>query len=306
MKKNLLRVNSFLSTGMIMFCLFFSASSFSQTSDLARIEYTFVPQTNSKNSVNRFRGFVNYPIKLGTNGSYIIPGIEYRDVDLDIKDPVPFDRAELGKFQLFRVSLAYTFKVKNDWRLAFKTGAELASNFEENSIKNRDINFTGSAFLIRDRKGDEVKKPSRFIIGLNYSTNAGRPFPLPVVNYYRKFHSDWSYSLGSPKTNLKYFWDKKNTVQAFITLDGFFSNIQNGRNVVQEDGSSTLAENISMTMVLGGLGYEYGFTKHLLFYAYGGYTFYNEIRLRDQYDNNLYKLNDKNTFYLRAGVKFKI
>ena len=51
------------------------------------------------------------------------------------------------------------------------------------------------------------------------------------------------------------------------------------------DGTFSSAENISMTMVLGGLGYEYAFTKHLLFYAYGGYTFYNEIKHRDKYDN---------------------
>lgn len=304
--KNNLGVDCLLSSGIIVFCLFFSVIGFSQTSDLARIEYTYVPQVNSKNSINRFRGFVNYPIKIGNKGDYFIPGVEYRNTDLDIKDPVPFDIDELGKFQMFRVSLAYTFKIKNDWRLAFKTGAELASNFAENHIKKGDVNFTGSAFLIRDRSGEEVEKPSRLILGLNYSTNAGRPFPIPIVNYFRKFDPKWSYSLGSPKTNLKYFWNKKSTVQAFITLDGFFSNIQNGRNVLNEDGSSTLARNISMTLVLGGLGYEHKFTKHLFLYAYGGYTFYNEIRLRDQYDNNVYALNDDNTFYLRSGLKFKI
>lgn len=304
--KNNLEVNCFLSWGMILFCLFFPDSCFSQTLDLARIEYTFVPQVNSKNTVNRFRGFVNYPIRVGTKGCYIISGIEYRNIDLDIKDPVPFETKDLGKFQVFRFSLACIFKLGKDWRFAVKTGAEAASNFELRTLGLRDISYSGSAFLIRNRKGDEVKTPSRFIIGLNYSTNAGRPFPIPIVNYYRKFHPEWSYSLGSPKTNLKYFWNKKNAIQAFITLDGFFSNIQKGRNVLHKDGSSTLAENISMTLVLGGLGYERGFTKHLFFYAYGGYTLYNEIRLRDQYDNNLYRLNNKNTFYLRTGVKFKI
>jgi hypothetical protein len=256
--------------------------------------------------VNRFRGFLNCPLKLNSNGSYIIPGIEYRNVDLDIEDPVPFDESDLGKFQLFRASLAYTFIIKDDWRFALKTGVELASNFEENEISNRDVNFTGSAFFIRNRSGEEVKKPNRLVIGLNYSTNAGRPFPIPIVNYYRRFHPNWSYSLGSPKTNLKYFWNKKNTVQGFVTLDGFFSNIQKKRQIHNLDGTFSSAENISMTMVLGGLGYEHAFTKHLYYYAYGGYTFYNEIRLRDKYKNTLFRFNEDNTFYLRTGVKFKI
>jgi len=291
---------------LVVLCLLIVSVSFSQESDLARIEYTLVPQSNSKNTVNRFRAFINCPLKLGANGSYVIPGIEYRNFDLDIKDQLPFSTDNLGRFQMFRLSLAYTFKIKGAWRLALRTGAELASNFEENQISNRDINFSGAAFLIRIRSGEDVEKPNRFILGLNYSTNAGRPFPLPIINYYRKFNPKWSYSLGSPKTNLKHFWNEKNTVQAFITLDGFFSNIQKKREIPQQDGTSPLVENISMTMVLGGLGYEHGFSKHLFFYAYGGYSFYNEIRIRDSYNNNIYVLNNKNTFYLRTGIKFKI
>lgn len=67
-----------------------------------------------------------------------------------------------------------------------------------------------------------------------------------------------------------------------------------------------VAENISMTMALGGLGYEYYISKHILFYLYGGWSFYNEMRLRDTDLNNLYVLNDENTFYLRSGIKIKI
>ncbi len=290
----------------VLIGMLFSMPSYSQTTDLGRIEYTFLPQSNSKNSINRFRAFVNYPIKLKWDESYLIPGVEYRNFDLDIKDPVPFDIDHMGKFEMFRASLAVTFKMGKDWRFAVKGGAELASNFERSSITQHDVNFTGAVFLVRSKSGEENQKPSRFIIGLNYSTNAGRPFPIPIINYYKKFHPNWSYSIGSPKTNLKYFWNAKNNIQGFITLDGFYSNIQNNRSVLYPDGSSASADNISMTIVLGGLGYEHNFTKHLVFYAYGGRTFYNEIRLRDTKLNNLYVLNEENTFYIRTGIKFKL
>ncbi|HSJ12579.1 MAG TPA: hypothetical protein VK916_07820, partial [Gillisia sp.] len=49
-----------------------------QSTDLARIEYTYFPQTDSDNSFRRFRSFVNFPIKLNENGAYLVPGIEYR------------------------------------------------------------------------------------------------------------------------------------------------------------------------------------------------------------------------------------
>ncbi len=277
-----------------------------QEADLARVEYTYIPQAKSENSVSRLRAFVNVPFQLGWEGSYLIAGVEYRNLDLDFKDPVPFATNNLNNFQLFRATLAYTFKMKRDWRFVAKAGCEIHSNFENSTFGGDDVRFTGSLFMIKDKSGEEVQKPSRFIIGLNYSTNAGRPFPIPLLNYYKKFRPNWSYSLGTPKTNLKHFLSEKQALSAFITLDGFFSNIQNDLEITNEDGSVSLAGNISMTQVLGGLGYEYFFTKNLLFYFYGGHTFYNEIRLRDSKRKSLFKINDENTFYIRTGLKFKI
>ena len=290
----------------LLICNFAITRLQAQDSDLARVEYTYIPQPNSDNSVSRIRAFVNFPIQLGWEGSYLIGGIEYRNLDLDFKDPVPFETENLRKFQLFRATMAYTFKMEKDWRFVGKAGVEIHSNFENNTFGGDDVRFTGSLFLIKNKSGDEVEKPSRFVIGLNYSTNAGRPFPIPLLNYYKKFHPNWSYSLGTPKTNLKHFISKKQTLQTFITLDGFFSNIQNDLEITNGDGSVGLAGNISMTQVLGGVGYEYCFTKNLILYLYGGHTFFNEIRLRDSKRKNLFKINDENTFYIRTGLKFKL
>lgn len=290
----------------ITIALFIGVNMYAQETDLARIEYTYVPQSNSENSINRFRGFVNFPINMGWEGSYLVPGIEYRNVDLDIEDDVPFDISNLKRFQLFRVSLGYTFKVGQQWRVGLKGGFEIASNFESRSVTRNDVRFTGAGFLINDRSADSIAKPSRLVLGLQYSTNAGRPFPLPIVNYYRKFHPNWSYSVGSPKSNLKYSFSKKQTIQTFITIDGLFSNLQNDLIIPGEDNNQRLADNISMTVVLGGLGYEYFFTDHILFYFYGGYTGFNEIRLRDNNRNNVYTFNQDNTFYIRSGFKLKI
>ncbi len=291
---------------LLIIGLFFTCLTYSQTTDIARIEYTTIPQSNSENSIIRFRGFVNYPFSLGWEGSYIIPGIEYRYIDLDIEDSVPFNVNNLGKFEMYRIALAYTFKFSKEWRIAVKGGVEIASNFEKHTIIGRDVRFTGAVYFIKDQTGIKHEKPRRIIVGIQYSTNAGRPFPLPILNYYKKFHTNWSYSLGTPKTNLKYFWKDKNALQSFVTVDGFFSNIQNNLDVHNQDGTISIADNISMTIVVGGLGYEHFFTKHLLLYVYGGRTLYNEIRLRDINRNTLYKINDENTFYLRTGIKFKL
>ena len=89
-------------------------------------------------------------------------------------------------------------------------------------------------------------------------------------------------------------------MQTFVTLDNFFVNIQGNKMV-----NGKLAENISQTLVLGGLGYEHYFTEHLLYYGYAGYSISNDYRLRNNDGDNIYTIDDKSTFYFRTGIKFK-
>lgn len=282
-----------------------SGTLLAQNTDLMRVEYTYVPQQNSDNVFGRTRAFINFPIPLDWEGSYLIPGIEFRSVNLDLNGNLPFETAELNLYTSYRATMAYTCKFESGWRMGIKIGAELASNFERTDFLGDDLRFSGAVFMVKDNSGDQVLKPNRWVIGLEYSTNAGRPFPIPIINYYRQFAPKWSYSVGTPKTNIKHRFAKNQTLQAFVSIDGFFANIQNNVNFTQNDTQVT-ANNISMTTAFAALGYEYYFSEQLLFYAYGGYTVFNEIRLRDNSRNNLFTFNDSNTVYFRTGIKFKI
>jgi hypothetical protein len=290
----------FLSFVLIVFIFEVEA----QVADLARIEYTHFPQDQSDNSFRRFRTFVHFPIMLGEN-AFLVPGLEYRNVFLKLRDPLPFNTNNKERYQSFTATLGFTDKLKNDWRYAFKGGINLASDFEGKPIKD-DYIYEASVFLLKDKTGPDETNPSakpwRLILGVSYSTTVGRPFPLPIINYYREFQPQWSFTLGIPKTNLKYKFNEKNSLQAFATLDGFFANIQNNINVPNEG----IGENISMTTVLSGLGYEYGLSKYLFLYAYFGHTIINDIRLRDGKGNDIYTINNQNNFYGRTGIKFKI
>ena len=101
--------------------------------------------------------------------------------------------------------------------------------------------------------------------------------------------------------NIRRYLNKKNVVQLYVGLDGYFANIQdeliiNGKEV----------ENISLSVVVAGLGYDYLITKHLVAYAYAGYTLRLNNVLRDENRDEVFRLDDLNSFYLRTGIKFKI
>jgi len=279
-----------------------------QSTDLARIEYTYFPQSDSDNSFRRFRTFINFPIKLNDKGAYLIPGVEYRNVNFKYRNDEAFSTNNLDHFQSFTGKVGYTFKLNELWRFGAETGVKVASNFTTGELVRDDFIYTGSIYFIKIKEDERYIEPWRLIFGLSYTTTTGFPFPLPVINYYKRFDEKWSYGLGIPKTNLKYYFSEKHQVQGFVTLDGFFANVQQNFNPFPQTrpGANRLAESMSMTIVLSGLGYQYDFTDHISFYLYAGYTVINDIRLRDEDREDLYTIDNTNTFYARSGLKFSI
>lgn len=284
----------------------FSSTLCAQLTDLARIEYTFSPQRDSDNSFRRLRSFVNVPLKV-SDGTYLVPGFEYRNVNLKFEDDTPFSRSNLDRYESFSFSLGYTQRLNTKWRIGAQVAARATSNFSTGSLLSNDIIYTGAVYFINDKTKSGLDKPWRLILGGRLDTESGRPFPLPFVNYYREFYPDWSFVLGVPKSNIKKNIGnkQKHNLQAFVTLDGFFANIQENVNIMDQEPFDT-AETISMLVVLSGLGYEYQITDHLVFYLYAGYTLINDIRLRDGDREDVFQVNDANTFYGRSGIKFKI
>ncbi|MBO6881146.1 MAG: hypothetical protein JJ870_11365 [Winogradskyella sp.] len=280
--------------------MFYAQFVQAQLDDLARLEYSFIPKSGSDDQYTRLRLSLNYPIELKED-TYFIVGGEYNRVILNLQDNYPFDRSLLKTINIIDLNLGYTFKTSETWRLGFRLNPRIASTLTQ-KISGDDFFLNGGAFAIIDRSKDEsLKRPYRLILGLTYNTTTGLPFPLPFVSYYRKPSEKWSFSVGVPKSNIKWFLDQKNTLQSFVSLDGYFAHLQepsvvNGKQV----------DNVSLSVIVGGAGYEYLFSKHLVAYAYAGYTFRLNNVLRDGDRNEVFKLNDLNAFYLRTGIKFKI
>lgn len=292
---------------LCLFICFITQLVIGQSTDLIRLEYTYIPQEQSSNTYNRFRVLANYPIKMDESGTYFVIGAKYRFHRLQLNDAFGLENQDkMNDFQTFGVELGYTFKINDDWRFGAKFGVTVSSNFEASGLQGDDFRYAGAAYFVRSRTLKEPYKKSRLILGLRYANPASINIPLPIINYFKRFHPKWSYALGTPKTSIKYFFNEKNTVQLFVGLDRFYANLQNDRVIEGQNGVVGTAENISMLNILGALGYEYYFTEHILFYAYAGHTISNEIRLRNSKQDNVFIINDQNTFYIRSGIKLKI
>lgn len=283
---------------VVLVCTFQFAEA--QLTDLARLEYSFIPSTRSEDQYTRLRALINYPIEVKKK-DYLIIGAEYNRILLNLEENYPFNTEPLKRLHVIDLSFAYTFKSNSTWRLGFKINPRIASTLTK-TLTMDDLFLNGGAYIIKDRTdATDIPKPYRLILGLTYNTTAGVPFPLPFVSYYRRVNENWSFNAGVPKSNLKYFINERNMVQAFVVLDGYYAHLQEPTSV---NGESV--DHISLSVAVGGLGYEYYFTKHLVAYSYLGYTFRLNNVLRNRDRDEIFKLNDLNAFYLRTGIKFKI
>jgi hypothetical protein len=282
---------------------FLSTQLSAQLNDLARIDYTSIPANSSSIEYSRIRVLFNYPIKLKKEETYLLLGLDYSHLDLKMDDNISFDKTELEGFQLLDLNIGYTTPINKDWRLGVKFSPGFSSNLTAHDLNLEDIVLSGDVVFIKDKTKDEnVSKPWRLILGVSYSGNRGFPFPLPFISYYKKFNPSWSYNIGIPKSNLQYHISKVHRLKLYAELDGVTSNLQRGVLI----NNTETAKSINMSIIIGGLQYEYHITDHLQFYARTSYIYSNTVNLRDEGKNNIKSLDDSNTLYLRTGIRLKI
>tara|TARA_R100001369_G_scaffold954_4_gene3217 strand:+ start:90411 stop:91316 length:906 start_codon:yes stop_codon:yes gene_type:complete len=292
---------------LFLCCLVVVSNIYGQATDLARIEYTNFPQSSSDNSFSRLKTFLKFPIKLNEKGAYLVPGIQYQNVNFQLKDETAFSKEELDHFQSYAFSLGYTFKMSEDWRFGIEGEVDATSNFVTRELTGEDLEYTGSIYFIKSKSSADSIGSWRLILGARYSTATSIRFPIPIVNYFKRYDEKWSYTLGVPKTNIKHNLNDKHSFQAFASVDGFYANLQNKINPAGNlPYTGPLGQNISITTVLTGLGYEFQFSKYFSFYIYGGHSIINNIRLRDEHQDRVYTINDTNSIYGRTGLKFSI
>ncbi len=280
----------------------FSIIGHTQLSDLAKIDYTKLPKGISNVGYDRLRGLFNFPIKAKDENFFLI-GLDYSKIELSFDDGIDaFEINAIEDFQLLDLNIGYTFKMNENWRFGARITPGISSNLVR-ELSFEDVVFSGDIVFIKNKKNDKnVEKPYQLILGISYSGNRGIPFPLPFISYYKKFHPNWSYKLGIPKSNLQYHLSERSRFKLIAELDGFTSHIQGGL-VVNGD---KLADKANMSIIIAGLRYEYKFTKHIELYFNVANIISSSAKLKDRKNNTVISVSKNNTLYLRTGIRLKI
>lgn len=269
-----------------------------QSTDLARLEFTNLPQGPSEVEAERFRALFNAPIKLSQE-EYLVLGGDYSYIGFTSENTLPFDDSDLRNLHVIDFNIGYVGRWNENWRFLSFVTPRISSNLI-GGLQLSDFLLNATFSLWKERP--DLEKPFRLIVGLSYNSTTGIPIPLPLVSYQRRFHPNWAFTLGIPKSQLKYTLGERHFVDAALFLDGYFVNLQNEIRVPGDLEASA----ISLSAVVGTIGYQWKWNDYLSFYMQLGHTIRQKGILRDDKRNDVYLINKEESFYFRSGLKVSI
>ena len=275
--------------------MLFCSNALCQIKDIGGADYTSIFGNKAEPTFSRSRVWINFPIKLKKKDHILVNGLKYSNVKLDFDSNYSFDIDPLHEIHVLEYTLGYTFKMNEKWRFTAQVSPTISSNLA-NNITSDDLTWSGGVLFIRTNK--EPKK-SRLTLGLVYNQRIGVPLPLPFVTYFKEVNDHLTYTIGVPISKVKYFFNKKISVESFITLDGYYANLSNNLVV-----NNKVAENISMSAIITGIGFDKYIGKRLNLYVKAGYTLTNSLRLVENRNDEVFDFDMSKAFTLRGGLKF--
>lgn len=284
--------------GCILCCLL--SHSYAQLLDIAKAEYLYVPGTSGNFEYHRQTVEVNVPFKI-KEGAYFFVGLDYSRMLFRFKENEDsYDKTNAENFKSLDLNLTYTAEMKNNWRFGVQITPSFNSNLE-GSLMSNDFLVNGVMAFIRTKDGANGGKRNRIILGLGYSTTTRFPVPFPFVNYYRKFHPKWSYTIGAPYSNIQFHASDNHRFKIHAEGEAFNTHIQQGI-AVENTG---LADRLRLLLINVGFRYEYKFSEHVESYLILSRTVLSDLQLRDGKDVLLRPSLD-NVMFFRLGVRCKI
>ena len=281
---------------LLLFCI--TTSIAAQIRDLGGADFTYIAGSGNDTDFSRSRVWLNYPIKLKKDGAFLVNGLRYSYGTASFDKDFNFSTSELTSFHTLEYTIGYTFPLNEKWRFTAQFSPTLSSNLR-GGIGLRDFLFNGGVIFI---KTTETPKKSRLFLGLTFNQTIGIPAPVPFINYFREINEHWTYTVGFPISKTKYFFnEKKNSLEAFVRLDGYFANLSNNIAVGSEQ-----AEAISLSQVIIGLGFDRYTGERGNIFLKVGYTLRNSLRLNRDVSEEVFDFDLSNAIFIRGGFKFNL
>nr|WP_246615739.1 DUF6268 family outer membrane beta-barrel protein [Aquimarina litoralis] len=264
------------------------------------MEYGIIPNVGDT-QIEKYAFNLNFGSQLGKNVFGF--GFSYTLYDFLFKKDsfIDLDLTDYEKIQDIQLRLFYRYKINDSWSGNIIFSPSLSSNFKGN-ISGNDL-LINSIVSISKRWGN-YKKQAILRFGLSFGTGLGRPQLLPAISFRKTINQNWSYSIGIPETGIDYNFRERNTISIKATFDSLYGNASS--SVTFPDSGSLTNTKLLYTSLNTGFQYNYRIQPNWTATINLGYTPWNQLRILDGDNNELYDIGSESSGYISMGLKFNL
>ena len=209
-----------------------------------------------------------------------------------------FNNENLKNLYSIDFGIKKEFHLTQKWTTAVQFNPQIRTNdFEnlnkENFIFNTEIHFK--------RK---IDNKSEITFGIIYGTLFGKPSIYPTLEYNKIVNSKISYSIGFPKSLIKYNLNEKNNFQLISNYNSYYSSLNRSNSrVINQEASQY--ETIFLSKINTTIEYNYIFYDNSVINIKLGKCFNNKLKIEES-SNVSSSYNFKNDFIISMGFKYNL
>lgn len=274
----------------------FTTTLYAQMLGDAPLSYSFTP---TDGTVGIQRATATVPLGKfslgGQRGTIFLAGsYTYSALSFDKNKYSPVATSKLEHFHNINLIAGYRRPLNERWSLLGLAVPYIASDLRS-GLGEKDFRGIG---LLGFQRINEAKA-SFLTLGLVYGLEFPVSFPLPYVSYRRIVNDRWTYTLGFPRFQLSYSVTSRGTITPFLEVETMDGNISTSVLDNQEGNDAKLWHE----SLVGGFGYTHKLGEKIAISLEGGYFLYNQFKIKNYDDDDLYDFDINNKPYFNVGFE---
>ncbi|RKN37259.1 DUF6268 family outer membrane beta-barrel protein [Aquimarina sp. AD1] len=268
--------------------------------EIGGFEYSVIPDIGDT-QIEKYAANLNFGTKLGKG--MVGLGISYTLYDFLYKKDsfIDFNLASYERIHNIRFRMFYRYMINESWSGNIMFSPVISSNLE-GSLSNNDLII--NSILSVSKKWGNDKTFSIVTFGLGFGTPFGEPQFFPAISFRKKINSNWSYILGIPETSINYTYRERHTFSGKASFSGLFGNASS--SVTLADSSLQTNTKLQYNSLNTGIQYNYRIQPNWTTTISLGYAPWNQLKIRDNDNNELYDIESNSSFYISMGLKFNL
>ncbi|MFI2742178.1 DUF6268 family outer membrane beta-barrel protein [Zhouia sp. PK063] len=261
----------------------------------------FYHTTTSSNGIEVYQSSINAnKTILQNNKNELNIGVAGDKFDFNFNNqPELLYTSEIEQVYKIKLALGYTYTFNHSWSANALLSPEIASvDFTE--INSNNVNFNATAYFTK-KWFSTNNNYTKLSLGASYTSTFGKMKFIPVLDFYQKMNSKFSYAIGFPQTFANYQINTKNSFKAAISYASFYGGISYPINYFTNANTTLLLEYANTT---AALQYSYNFIPDWNIFFSAGYTIYNHLELTNTSHEQVYNFNYNSKLNLAIGINY--